>query len=199
MQRKVPIAAAARSACTVQNNAGEFFSSFPLASEQPFLGVTHLFTMVTVTISLILGFTYWSFLVICETAGEGLSCLNSTECYLRHPRKTKISALGTRYDIRLTAQPNAGGAATRDEVGYPGERKMTARPESYLQLQRGLNSITSSGEIPGDFGFDLELDSDSCSVTIFFAQICKGERGSVSSPVPPSTPLQDATRIDIFA
>lgn len=58
VQRKAPITTAARSACIVQNNEVEFFSSFPLTSEQVFLGVTHLFTMVIVTTSLVPGFTY---------------------------------------------------------------------------------------------------------------------------------------------
>lgn len=121
------------------------------------------------------------------------------KCYLRHPRKIKISVYGTRYNIRLTGQLNAGGPASRERVGYPREPKMTVKPGSYLQLQHGLKSITISGEIPSGFGSELELDSDSCSVTVFFALMCKGVRGSVNNPTPPSTPLQATNSIDIFA
>lgn len=58
LQKNIRVALAAWSICTAQNNEGEFFPSFPLTSEQPFLGVTHLFTMVMVTISLIQSLTY---------------------------------------------------------------------------------------------------------------------------------------------
>lgn len=51
------------------------------------------------------------------------------KCYLRHMRKTKISALGTRSSVCLPGQQNSDGAAIGDQAGYPGEYKEIVRPE----------------------------------------------------------------------
>lgn len=61
------------------------------------------------------------------------------KCYLRHMRKTKISALGTRSSVCLPGQQNSGRAATGDQAGYPGEYKEIVRLESYRHLQHDVH------------------------------------------------------------
>lgn len=75
------------------------------------------------------------------------------KCYLRHMRKTKISALGTRSSVCLPGQQNSDGAAIGDQAGYPGEYKEIMRLESYIY---SMMSITIPEETPRDFGFELE-------------------------------------------
>lgn len=86
------------------------------------------------------------------------------------------------------------GATTRDQGGHPGEPRMTMRSESCLQLQHGLKSCTTTGEILSGVGSELELDFDSSSVS-FLSTNMGGKEEQCEWPYAP--PLPDSTTTDI--